>query len=233
MNFKKIFLASIFVLIFSSLAFAGGKYTKRSFVSSIPTDVNMGNSVMTLIDLPAATTTSILATTSISTATLVASGTSYTLISGDITDVVFPRNLTVDVSFDSGESTTTVSGTLVITGNNQFGKSTTEGIAISTNSATGAVGWSTITQVAFSNVTISGASEANAKLSIGTGNKIALSNNIQNTSDFLKVIEAGSTSTTYTGTTAYDTIAFATDPDGSNDYYIYFINRSNTARYKY
>jgi hypothetical protein len=233
MNFKKISFSLAIFFVLSTFAFAGGQITKRAYVFMRPVDINMGNSCVTWVDLPAASTASVLSTVSIATATLVANGTSYTLAAADYTDIVFPRNLTVDVAFSSGEATTTVTGNLVITGLDQFGKNNTETISISTNSANGVVTWSTVTTLQFSNVTIAGASVANASLSVGSGNVIALPDNIQSSSDIIKVIENGATSTTYIVNTTYDSIDFASDPDGSKDYYIYQIKRSNDIKYKY
>lgn len=220
----------LFVFVLCGISFSA--QSKNLFVHNLPNDVCLSNSIDTWVDLPATSTATILATTSISTATLVASGTSYTLAAADYTDVIFPRNLIVDVYFAVGESTSVVTGNLIITGYNQLGKSMSETIAISTTAATGVVAWSTVTNLEFTDVTATSTS-GDASLSVGVGTKIGLSNNIQNSGDILKCIEDGATSTTYTLSTTYETTDFASDPDGSKDYYIYYTNRTNNIKYKY
>jgi len=223
-------LVLLFVFALCSISFA--TQSKNAFVWNLPNGVCMSNSLDTWVDLPATSSATILATTSISTATLVASGTSYTLAAADYTDVIFPRNLIVDVYFAVGEPTAVVTGNLVVTGYNQLGKSVSETIAISTNSAAGVIAWSTVTNLEFTDVTATN-TLGDASLSVGVGTKIGLSNNIQNSADILKCIENGATSTTYTLSTTYETIDFASDPNGTRDYFLYYTNRTNNIKYKY
>lgn len=229
---KIIILTALTVMGISSIASAT-VWNKKYFTRNLPTDINLTNSCVSWENLPVASTTSILSPTNISTATLVASGTSYTLAAGDYTDIIFPRNITVDMYFSVGESTTIVTGSCVVTGNNQFGRSTTETLSVSTNAVTSVNAFSTITNIAFSDVAIADASVSTTSVSVGSSVKIALPNNIQGTGDMIKVIEAGATSTSYTANATYDTIQFASAPDGTKDYYIYFMNRTNKLRYKY
>jgi hypothetical protein len=229
---KKILLSIIALFLFASISFAA-TISKPNFVASIPSDVCLVNALDNWQDLPAVSTAAVLNSVSITTTSLVASATTYTLANGDFTDIVFPRNITADCDFATDESVSAVAGTLTITGYNQFGIAATESVSITTNAVAGSVCWSSITSLEFSDFTISGAAEANISLAVGTGLKIALSNNIQNTTDAIKVIEAGATSTTYTLNTTYDSISFASAPNGTSDYYVYYNARTNTARYKY
>jgi len=226
---KKILLSGIFVLLFVSSAFA---WTKPQFNRELPNNYGLVNINDVFIDVPVASTHTIL-DVSISTQTLVANTTSYVLISGDFTDIIVPRNIVVDTNFASGESTTTFSGSLVITGFDQFGNAQTETIAVSTNSATGVKVWSTITKFDFISVVISGSSVADVSLQIGNGNKIALSNNLDATADIVKVIEDGATSTTYVLDVDNDAITFASAPDNSKDYRVVYVQRTRKERYKY
>ena len=233
MRMRKIIISLVMVFALACASFAAKGTTKRDFMFNLPDDINWGTYQQVDIDIPTASTTSILATHAIDTTTLTGATTAYTLALGDITDIILPRNLVVDASFSTGEATTTVTGSMVIAGMDQFGISATETLAVSTNSATGAVAWSTLLSLTFSDFVISGASTGTINLSVGTGNKIALMNNIRTSGDVLKVIEAGATSTSYVLNTTYDTIDFATDPDASNDYYTYYIGKTQRARLKY
>lgn len=228
---KKILLSILGIFVFASISVAAN--TKPNFIYNLPNDVCLVNTMNSWENLPAVSTAAILNSVSITTTSLVANTTTYTLSAGDFTDIVFPRNITADCAFATGEATTTVAGILTITGKNQFGNATTESVLVSTNAVAGNVCWATITSLQFSGFTISGASESNISLSVGTGLKIALSNNIESTADAIKVIEAGATSTTYTLNATYDSISFASAPNGTNDYYVYYNARTNKDRYKY
>ena len=186
---KLLFLVMLAMAISTNFLFAS---QKDNFLYNLPTDVCLVNSLDPFIDLPASSTATVLGV-AISTQTLVANTTTYTLALGDITDVVFPRNIVCDMYFAAGESTTTATGTLTVTGYNQFGRLTSEALVVSSNSINGDVAWSKITQLSFSGVTISGSSESNVTLYVGMGTKIALSNNIGDSADILKVIETGIT----------------------------------------
>lgn len=227
---KKILLSLIFAVVFSSSLFA---WTKPQFVRELPADVNLTNAFDVFMDVPTASTSSVLNAVTISTTSLAAGTTTYALALGDYTDVILPRNVTVDVDFATGKATTTVSGTLTIIGKNQFGRSVNETIAVSTNTATGNVAFSTITSLVYTAFTITGASEDNILLTVGTGVKIGLSNNITSTANFIKVIEDGATSTTYVGNATYNTIQFASAPDGSKDYQVLYEARTDKTVYNY
>ena len=226
---KKLLITS---LLFALCLSVGFSVTKREFIYSLPNDVGIVNTLDNWQDLPAISTATILNSVTITTQTLVASATTYTLALGDYTDVVFPRSITADAYFSTGESTTTVTGTLNITGKDQFGKAQTESLSISTNSVNGVKVWSSITQLAFTEFTISSAS-TDAQLAVGTGLKIALSNNAVDSGDIIKVIENGATSTTYSLDYTNDAITFAVAPDGSKDYYLYYNPRTEKTRYLY
>jgi len=150
-----------------------------------------------------------------STATLVAGATSWTTT---ITEMPEPRNVVVAVTTTSA----TMAGTFVIEGTSHRGNSTTETLVIAgTTTVTGAVAWRTIDTGTLTMTSISGAS-GNMTINIGTGEKIGLGNELAYTDDIVFVDEAGTKTTTYTANATYDTIDFATDGDGSNDYKVYY-----------
>lgn len=160
--------------------------------------------------------------TSISTTTLVAGATTLTLANADYTDIITPRNVVAVVSFAVGKATTTVAGTLLVTGKNQRGESATETLTVSTTSATGSVAWSTITSLKWTITSITGRVDTdNALLDVGSGTKIGLPANLNASTEVLKVIENGSLTTTYTLSTTYDTITFVNAPDGSKNYQVW------------
>ena len=179
-----------------------------------------------LIDYAAASATNIV-DSDVSTATLVLGATSWTVGDTRVTNILEPRNVTADVDFSRAEATTTVTGTLVVTGTNAQGTSTTDTLTISTNAATGVVAFSQITSVAWTITAISGGDTAtgstdDGNLEVGSGNVIGLANGITAAADVYKVIEDGADISTYTANATYNTIDFATDPDASNDYVIYY-----------
>lgn len=229
---KKIFNLLVFFIIISC-GFLSAGMTKGMMVALMPPDICIDNQLDTWENLPVASTASILNAITISTQSLTANTTTYLLLDADYTDIVFPKNVVINVDFATGKATTTVAGTLLITGLNQFGRTTTETISVTTTTATGSVAWSTITSLVYSGFTISGSSEADILLSVGTGEKIALTNNVRQSADFIKVIEAGATSTSYTPNYTYNTITFASAPDGSKDYYVLYKARYGKKVYDY
>lgn len=131
-------------------------------------------------------------------------------------------NVTAVCTFADGVSTTTVAGSLVITGYNARGVAVTEPLTISTNNATGTVALSRITSLAWTITSITGrSSTTNASLQVGPGQLLGLSNNIIASGDIISVIfdDSGTSTvdTTYTLNTTYDTIDTTTTGDGTTD----------------
>ncbi len=189
-----------------------------TFDSTITASAGFMNYTQTFID-PATASATAYDTASISTTTLVAGATTLTLANGDYTDMIHPRNVVAVIDFATGIATTTVAGTLLITGVNTRGTASTESLTVSTNSATGSVAWSTITSLVWTITSVTGRESAeNANLKLGSGVKMGIDNDVTAAADITKVIEAGSLTTTYTLNTTYDTISFVTAPNGSNDY---------------
>lgn len=154
----------------------------------------------------------------VSTTTLVAAGTSYSLAVGDYSNSAYPRNVVAAIAVGAGSSTTTIAGTLVITGTDARGNAIVESLSVSTTTATGNYAYSSITAMALSVTSLSPTTSASAYVSIGTGVKIGLANNLDAAGDIRKVNEAGTATTTYTANTTYNTITFVNAPDGSKDY---------------
>jgi len=181
------------------------------------------NSEQVIIDLADTSATAFQNATSVSTTTLVASATTYTLAKGDFTNIIYPRNVIAKVDFAAGVATTTVTGTCLITGTDARGNAQTETLTISTTSVTGDRAYNSITSITWTVTAISGRTNTgNALLDVGSGNKIGLRNNITAAGDIQKVIEAGALTTTYTLSTTYDTITFVNAGDGSKDYHILY-----------
>lgn len=154
------------------------------------------------------------------TETLIAAATSYT--GGLITQPFASINVTAKVAFDTGVATTTVAGTLVITGVNSRGATTTETLTISTTNATGNVAWASITSLAWTITSITGRSDnTEASMQVGPGGKLGLSNDLYATGDVLSVMfdDSGTTAvdSTYTASATYNTIDTTTAGDGTSD----------------
>lgn len=150
--------------------------------------------------------------------TLTASGTSYTLAKTDYANSVHGRNITVSIFFVTGTSTMTVNGSLVVVGVDMRGNSATETLSISTTAATGNTAWASITSLTIGATSISSSGETDARINIGRGTKIGLSNNVYVAGDIRKVIGAAVLDTTYTLSTTIDTIIFTAAPNNTNDY---------------
>ena len=161
---------------------------------------------------------------SVSTATIIAAATTYTLANADYTDVITPRNLVIISSVNAGA---TYSGTALVTGVNAVGEATTETITVSTNSTvygTGLVAWSTVTSVKFTST----ATTATAmKFQIGSGNALGLPCKLtSSTTEVLKVIEnkaliSPSSYSVNFSTVTYNTYTPTAVSDGSKNYIIY------------
>jgi hypothetical protein len=157
----------------------------------------------------------------ISTATLVAGATTFTL-SIDYDMVEHCRNATIDVNYATGESTSTFTGSILLTGVNTKGASTTETINVSTNSATGVVAWSKISTMVLTTTSIISGDNSTAIIKIGAGDKLGLANNITAAADLYKIIEnSADVQTGGTLNTTYDTYTPATVPNGTN-YELYY-----------
>ena len=189
------------------------------------------NATEVFFDVAAASTFTYVAGTSalgiVSTTTLVAAGTSYTLAVGDYSNTADPRNVTVAIWLNAGASTTTIVGTLVIAGTDARGNAMTESLTISSQAAvTGNIAWSSITSLTLSITSISPTTNANAYINIGTGVKVGLANSLAASGDIRKVNEGGSATTGYTANTTYNTITFENTPDGTREYKVTYKARS-------
>lgn len=177
-------------------------------------------SQLTLID-PAAASQTAFKNTTISTATLVAGATTFVLANADFTDTIHLRNATALINFATGIATTSVTGTLSITGTDHKGDPATETFLVSTNPVTGSVAWRSMTSMTLTITSIVDAS-TDAQVQVGSGVKMGLAKDVIGSAYINKVIEAGALTTTYTLNTTYDTITFVNAPDGSKDYQVYF-----------
>jgi hypothetical protein len=175
---------------------------------------------LTLID-PAAASQTAFKNTTISTATLVAGATTFSLANADFTDIIHLRNATALINFATGIATTSVTGTLTITGTDHKDDSVTETLNVSTVAATGSVAWRSITSMTLTISSIVDAS-TDAQVQVGSGDKMGLAKDVIGSAYINKVIEAGALTTTYTLDTTYDTITFVNAPDGAKDYEVYF-----------
>lgn len=249
---KKIYIGIVLMLIFSSISFAvtptrypNGVTTmtpaQESTNSITPAAGELGvqggvifidgiNEELILVD-PATASNTAFKNTLISTQTLVNAATTFTLAYAGFTDIIHPRNITA--SYATGSTTGTVLtaalGSLVITGIDAKGNAATETLAVSTQPAlgTGNIAWRTITSAVLTTTSIDKSDDdVNTNtiyVRIGSGVKMGIPADIQAAGDVYKVIEAGSlTTTTYTLSTTYDTISFATAPNGTNDYTVLY-----------
>lgn len=218
---KKIIVAVIALLSFAPALFASELVT---WLNQLPQGRYYGLPlVVPYIDVAAASATAYKNTT-VSTATLVAAATTFTLANADYTDIITPRNIVAVISFAHGGATSTVTGTLVAYGYNNLGQYTTETLTISTNSATGSVAWRTITSYLLTITAISGAS-TDAAVNIGSGVKIGLPLDVLASNDIVKCIEGGALTTTFTVDSTYNSITFVNAPNGTNDYQVWLDNR--------
>ena len=219
-------MALLGLFAFPGQGFAGSK-SRIQYLSELPGGRHYGLPlVITLNDIAAASATAFDSGQAISTTTLVGGTTTLTLAAGDYTDIIQPRNVVAIVDFAVGAATTSATGTLVITGINSIGTTTTETLTVSTNSATGNVAWRSITSCAWTITSVSGRVDSDdALLKLGSGTKIGLPVDIIDTDDVKKCIEAGSLTTTATLNAAYNTITFVNAPDGSKDYQLWIDNR--------
>jgi hypothetical protein len=180
------------------------------------------NQELVLVDLSAASNTA-FKNTDISTTTLAAAATTFTLAKGDYTDIVFPRNVVILSSCTTDGDAYT--GIALVTGIDAKGNAATETIVVGTYTAVGVgignVAWSSISSVRLTTLSAV-TTTATLKVQFGSGVKIGLPADIQAAADVYKVIEAGALTTTYTLNTTYDTITFVNAPDGSRDYHVFY-----------
>jgi hypothetical protein len=219
-------------------------YAGDTSVSEILTDEGF-LSALTWTDLAAQSSTTFTGTAglAITTATLVSGGTtlvdgaSYSQGINTFLQIAFPRNIVCDVGFLVGEGTTTVSGTLTISGKNARNTQTTEALAVTTNVVTGAEAWAFIDTFTLSGFAISGAcgtdvSGTNAisscSIHIGIGNKIGFGVDIRTSTDVYKYtvdnVDLSSTSYELDGANeTFDTMNLAKSliSNGSRDYRIW------------
>ena len=250
---KKITYAIIAILLFNGLSYASAtRFDGRVMIgteaeaaaAAVATGVGdlyvadalevtggIVNAPEVFFDIPTASTIAYInggAGTSgtVSTTTLVAAGTSYTLALGDYSNTGDPRNITCQIWFEAGASTTAVVGTLSIIGTDQRGNAVTESMSVSTTAAAGNYAYSSITSMALSVTSISPIAGNVAWVNIGTGVKIGLANNLTSTADILKVNEGTAATTTYTANTTYNTITFVNAPNATREYKVTYKVRS-------
>ncbi len=181
---------------------------------------------------PKIANTTVIMSTATHTSTLVglvANGTSYTLAKSDYADMVTPRN--IQIVFCSTAPLVTAqmhsTATVVVAGKNTRGEAISETITAHENSSTSIPGlnaFSTITSFTITGATVTfnaGYAATSVGFNIGPGTKIGLPADLDSSTEVLKVIENGALSTAYTLNTTYDTIVFASAPDGSKNYTAY------------
>ena len=157
----------------------------------------------------------------ISSATIMAAATTWTLANANYTDMITPRNLVFVSSAATTNTAQVMSLSALVTGKNQRGEATTETIAFSTTTGTGSVAWSTVTSVKITATTVGTGADTNITIDMGSGVKIGLPADLNTSGEVLKVIENAALSTTYTLNVIYDTITFAAAPDSTKHYQVW------------
>lgn len=152
--------------------------------------------------------------------TLASATTAWTLAEVDYTDVIEPRNVVAIITYTAGGDTTTCTTAANIVGKDLRGNAVTERIVFSTNVGTGVYAYSTITSITVEKATMT-AVMYNPLISIGTGVKIGLSNDMIWESDIVKVVGDSVPDTGYTLNKVYNTITFTTAPDGNHSYKVW------------
>lgn len=207
----------LIMLMMISLSFAGSK-SRAQWNYGLPIDGVMTNVPLVFLDVAAASNTA-FKNTAISTATLVAAATTFTLANAGYTDIIVPRNIVI---ISSVQVPATYTGIAVISGTDHRGNAATESVNVSTwtgtSMGTGSVAWSSITSIA---LTTTETSAAALSIQVGSGNKIGLGNVIKSSSAIWKVIEAAALTTTYVLDATYNTITFVNAPDGTKDYTVW------------
>lgn len=186
--------------------------------------------VVTFLAPAAASATAYDAGQSISTTTLVSGTTTLTLANGDYTDMIHPRNLEFVVGFAVGQATTTVTGSVVVTGFGARYQALTETVVVSTTAAQTSNAFSSVTSTAWTVTAVSGRVDTdNALLKMGSGDALGIPANLQAAGDLYKAIEAGALaiSTGYTLDTTVDTYTPETVTDGSNNYELWILKNKN------
>jgi hypothetical protein len=157
----------------------------------------------------------------ISSATIMAAATTWTLASSMYTDIITPRNLVFVSSAATTNTAQVMSLSALVTGVDAKGNSATETITFSTTTGTGNIAWSTITSVVVSATAVGTGADTNITIDMGSGVKIGLPCDLISSSEVLKVTENAALSTTYTLSTTYDTITFAAAPDSTKHYVVW------------
>jgi hypothetical protein len=158
----------------------------------------------------------------ISSATIMASATTWTLANTDYTNVITPRNLVFVSSCATTNSAQAMSLSALVTGIDARGNSTTETITFSTTTGTGNIAWSSVTSIKVTATKVGTGADTNISIDVGSGVKIGLSNSCVASGDMLKVLENGAISTTYTLNTTYSTITFASAPNSTQHYQVLY-----------
>lgn len=223
---KLIILFLILILGIVTVSDVDAKRSKKTFLGDLPNGQLFSSNVYEnaheiWIDIPTADTDVVKSVMQISSSTLLAAATTWTSVNSDITQNAYPRNVVaVIVSSAADTADITITGSLVVTGLDSKGIATTDTLTISTNSATGNVAFSTMSSVALTVTACSGGVATELNVSIGTGVKIGLANNIVAVSDIYKITidRVDSPNASQTINVTYDTIDFTTDPNSSRDY---------------
>ncbi len=230
-----------------SISIIGISYAFDSSVSEITTDEGFGTDV-TWIDVPSSSSQTFTGANgvSISTKTLVDGGTTfvqgaaYVAGTNKFLQISFPRNIVFDIGFLLGESTTGANGTVLITGKDGRGNSTTETVLVSTGTAAapgiGVKAWSWVDSFDFSGFTISSAtgqpqdggavSISTCSLHIGVGSKLGLPYDVRLSTDIIQLTVdyvAYSSATWKSINATHDTVdtsqlSTGLGPNGSRDY---------------
>ena len=199
-RFTEIMGAVVLVIVAFSLAYAGQAYTSWSGGGSFGGDLKVGgyatvNGGVTasggLINVkqdwiaPAAAST----TAYISADTVEPSTSTPIVYSLELASYTMPatsRNIVAQVGGDA----TSFTGTLTIVGKNTRGHRAVEYINISTTSAAGDIAWSVVDSLTIETSTFT-SSGTEVDISIGTGDKLGLINDISAVSDVFKIVEDG------------------------------------------
>lgn len=206
---------------------------RTAYLSTLNVSSGIVNLQQFFLDLPSADSDSYRTGTGgirVTTTNLVVGITSTTT---NFTQPVYGRNIIIFSSFTTGTDTTTVTGNAIVIGTDTTGKINRETISFSTTetSGVGNIAWTYVSSITFSATAISSAT-GDAFLFVGTGNRIGLNNNISAATDIYKLIEAGADvrpeAANVSINPTYETIDFATNGDGSNDYSVYYKARNST-----
>lgn len=151
-------------------------------------------------------------------------GTTY--ISTDFTrQGDYPRNFVLISTYTADITTRAFAGTATIIGTNALGFAQTETLSFSTGSYAGSKAWTSISSVTIAVSTFQVTGPAITPIFyFGTGNKIGLSNWVQNSASVYKVVEAGANVATSNVTVdaTNQTVTFSGTPNATIDFNIWY-----------